>query len=352
MRIRVGFLALLFTASCTRTTPPPADVGASSGAPTTSPVVSIIDTFGLRRVTAQAVRAALRVTEGQPPPDDAGRKEAERRVAALPGVRAASVYLVCCDNGGTILYLGVEENDSPAWHFRPAPTGEVRLPPEIVKAGEDYDAAIERAVRNGDNTEDDSQGHMLSHNPAARTFEDEFIRYAAKNVPLLREVLHNSADDKHRALAAQILAYAADKRSVSSDLIAAIDDPSDDVRNNSIRGLWVMAMAKAPPEGRLSRGTAVVPLVRLLSSPVWTDRNKSSMALFALSNGGDREIVRAIRGEALRALADMARWKSQGHAMAAFWLLGRVAGQSDDAIADAWEKGDRESVFREALKQL
>lgn len=350
MRVTGAFLALVFTASCSRATPPPADVGASSAALTTSPVVSIIDTFGLRRVTLQAVRDALRVTEGHPPPDDAGRKEAERRVAALPGVRAASVYLVCCDNGGTILYLGVEENDSPVWHFRPAPTGEVRLPPEIVKAGEDYDAASERAVRSGDTTEDDSQGHALSHNAAARAFEDEFIRYAAKNVPRLREVLHNSADDKHRALAAQILPYAADKRSVSSDLIAAIDDPSEDVRNNSIRGLGVMAMATAP-EGRVSRATAVVPLVRLLSSPVWTDRNKAAMTLFALSNGGDREIVTAIRGEALQALADMARWKSQGHAMAAFWLLGRVTGQSDDAIADVWEKGDRENVIQKALKQ-
>ena len=38
----------------------------------------------------------------------------------------------------------------------------------------------------------------------------------------------------------------------------------------------------------------------------------------------------------------MARWKSPGHAYMPFFILGRVAGMSEDAIAAAWERKDPE----------
>ena len=113
-------LALVLSASCGRAPLPPA-----SSAPTGLPPVFIIDTYGLRAVTEQAVRAALRISEGQAAPDGAAKKEAEARVAAVPGVRAAVLASVCCDHGGTILYVGIEEEGTPVWTFRPTPTGAV-----------------------------------------------------------------------------------------------------------------------------------------------------------------------------------------------------------------------------------
>jgi hypothetical protein len=47
----------------------------------------------------------------------------------------------------------------------------------------------------------------------------------------------------------------------------------------------------------------------------------------------------------------MARWKSAGHAILAFVVLGRMAGYSDDAALDAWSRGDREGVIRAALSR-
>jgi len=46
----------------------------------------------------------------------------------------------------------------------------------------------------------------------------------------------------------------------------------------------------------------------------------------------------------------MARWKSAGHAGAAFFTLGRIAGLDDEAIEAAWKRGDRETIIQAAEK--
>jgi hypothetical protein len=50
-------------------------------------------------------------------------------------------------------------------------------------------------------------------------------------------------------------------------------------------------------------------------------------------------------------LIEMARWKSDGHAMPALMILGRIGGQSEDAIQAAWARGERESIISAALKR-
>jgi hypothetical protein len=49
--------------------------------------------------------------------------QSERRLARLTGVRRARVNLVCCDAGRAILYVGIEEGESPALRFRAVPRG-------------------------------------------------------------------------------------------------------------------------------------------------------------------------------------------------------------------------------------
>ena len=48
----------------------------------------------------------------------------------------------------------------------------------------------------------------------------------------------------------------------------------------------------------------------------------------------------------------MARWKSEGHAFPAFIILGRVAGYSDKATYELWERGDRDAVIDAARNGL
>jgi HEAT repeat protein len=153
----------------------------------------------------------------------------------------------------------------------------------------------------------------------------------------------------HRARAAQVIAYTSDKRAVIGDLMDALRDPSDDVRNDAMRALAVIAMLgqRNPALGLVVPPT---PFVDLLNSIEWTDRNKASFALMALTETRDPTLMAALRARALPSLIEMARWKSEGHSMAAFIVLGRLAGLPDDAVTAAFARGDRDLVLEAAAK--
>ncbi len=68
----------------------------------------------------------------------------------------------------------------------------------------------------------------------------------------------------------------------------------------------------------------------MMNSISWTDRNKCAALLTSLTTDRDPVLMAALKKEALLPLADMARWKSTGHAYAAFMILGRLAGWKDD----------------------
>ena len=102
--------------------------------------------------------------------------------------------------------------------------------------------------------------------------------YAKRDLPQLRRVLRSSSDASQRALAAQVLGYAADKKAVVEDLVQGMRDPSDEVRNNAMRALMVFADA-APHVSRSIPRVPVEPFIDFLNSPVWSDRNKASAAV-------------------------------------------------------------------------
>ena len=70
------------------------------------------------------------------------------------------------------------------------------------------------------------------------------------------------------------------------------------------------------------------------------------MALQGLSVNRDPLLLDLLRARALAPLVEMARWKSAGHAEAAFTVLGRIAGLSDEDIQAAWQGGDRERLLQ------
>jgi hypothetical protein len=310
------------------------------------PPIGIVDLYGLRRTTPARVRQALGVKEG----DAISRAQidaARARLEAIPGVAAAHVEVTCCEQGKSILYVGVREEGAPSFEYRPAPRGAAKLPAEILGAARELETAIEQAVLAGDSGEDQSQGHSLSINAKARAIQEKFPGFAARYESLLREVLHTSADPEQRAVAAQVLAYTSDKRKVVGDLQEALQDPDDGVRNNATRALSLIAAFAAREPGR---GIKVSPdaFVRMLNSVVWTDRNKAGLALLALTADRDPKTLARLRAEALPSLAEMARWKSPGHAQPAFVMLGRIAGLPEAEIFAAWERGDREKVIAAA----
>src|SRR5262245_36713078 len=312
------------------------------------PPLGIIDFYGLRSISERQVRESLQIKEGDSlsgPP-----KEAERKLESLQGVAEAQISLVCCDAGKAVLFVGIREKGTPSLQFRPAPQGKVRLPQDVVQTGEDYQKASSDALLKGNSGEDQSHGHALAHDPAARAVEERFITFAARDLKLLRDVLRHSADAEHRALAAQVIAYTANKQAIVSDLIEAMRDPAEGVRNNATRALAVMAGAARQTTGQPIKIPARL-FIEMLNSIEWTDRNKSSYALVRLTDKRDPAILSEIRQKALPSLIEMARWKSSGHAYASIYLLGRVAGFPEDEITAAWESSDRASFIEAAVKK-
>jgi hypothetical protein len=106
-------------------------------------------------------------------------------------------------------------------------------------------------------------------------------------------------------------------------------------------------MRPPPPPQELP--IPVEPFISLLNSPVWTDRNKASLALFYLTERRDPTLLASLRARAMTPLVEMARWKSPGHAAPALMILGRIAGQSEAEVHAALDRGDRDAVIGAAL---
>lgn len=316
------------------------------GVQTPPDTLSSVDLYGLRTVPEAAVRAAIGLRPGNPAPESADSIRA--RVAALPGVAEVDVARVCCsEDGGTMLYVGIREAGTPAVTYRTAPTGAIRLPDEVVEAGAAFESALMSAVRRGAAEEDDSQGYSLARDPAMRAVQERFIGFAATYADTLRNVLLTSSDAGHRALAAQVIAYHADRERVVRDLLHAVGDPDDDVRNNAVRALAVLAgWANEDPEAGIH--IPAEPFIDFLNSVSWTDRNKGVFALMSLTEPRDPALLAQLRTRALPSLVEMARWTSPGHAMGAYIILARIAGLDDRAAFEAWQAGERESVIARA----
>jgi hypothetical protein len=314
--------------------------------------IGIIDFYGLRRVSVDAVRRALTFKQGDAISLKNGSNrpaflaESERNISAIPGVAHARMSVICCDSGNIIIYVGIEETGRSSTSFRSSPSGPARLPRDVNDAAAAFEKAFTAAVQRGDVAEDDDQGHALFHDPASRAIQERFIKYAERDLPLLRQVLRDSRDADQRALAAQVLGYVRDKQSVVGDLVDAMTDPAEDVRNNAMRTLLVFTRMTPGPAPRVPSQ----PFVRMLNSPVWTDRNKASGALDELSRTRSPALLGTLRQASLESLVEMARWKSKGHAAAAFFILGRIAGLPEPALVAAWDRDDRKDVIDAALK--
>jgi hypothetical protein len=104
-------------------------------------------------------------------------------------------------------------------------------------------------------------------------------------------------------------------------LAEAVSDSDEEVRNNAVRALSVLAAA------RNGRPLAIdpQPFIALLFSGKWTDRNKGSLLLARLTEGRDPALLAALRNEALEPLVEGGSWSDSGHAGAFLMILGRIA---------------------------
>lgn len=316
------------------------------------PAVGSIDVYGLRRVTESAVRRAVGIAPGDPLPDSASKASILGRLRAIPGVQDAQLFAVCCETSGrTMLFVGIAEPGAPRPTFRAAATGSVRLPAEIMARDSVFGLRLLEAVRAGRSAEVDSGGHQFFTDSALNAIQHEYLAFAATRIPLLRRVLANSASAPERVLAAELLDYAPDVATVIPDLLAAMRDPVSDVRNAAMRALSAIA-AYGQKEPALGIRVPAAPFIDALWSLYWTDRNKSSIALWQLTVSRDSKLLAELRSRALRPLIDIARWTDPGHAIPGVVLLGRIEGRSDQEIFAAMQRGDRTAILEQAEHML
>jgi hypothetical protein len=203
------------------------------------------------------------------------------------------------------------------------------------------DKAWMNAVMKGHATEDDSEGYALTDEPNAKRAQLAIREYTLRNEPLILRVLASSSDARHRAIAAQMIGYGRQSPEQIDALVRASLDADESVRNDAVRALAVLAGAKP----NLAQEIPAVPFIRLLRSGAWSDHNKASLLLLALTKSRDPKVLESLRAQALDSLVEMARWRSMGHAEAALWILGRIAGIEEDALNQVIEAGQPEAII-------
>jgi hypothetical protein len=326
-RILIGLAMLTAAAHADDSLPPP---------------IGSIDFYGLGSISRSKAMAQLPFKIGDRLERTSPKRKGDSMARALGVARVEFAFICCLEEGKVQAYVGIEPRSATPAAYNAAPSGKVELPAEIVKAYDDFETAIREAVLSGNAREDHSQGHASYSHPPLRAQQEKFIAFAATHTALLRDVLANSADAKSRAVAAEVLGYAPDKREVVGPLSRASLDVNENVRNDATRALGVIAgYSLAHPE--LGIRIDAAPFIALMNSVVWTDRNKGSFVLTSLTATREPALLQRLNDESLPALVDMCGWTNLGHAFGACLILQRVLGMSEtfseQTRAEALERG-------------
>ncbi|HUQ65989.1 MAG TPA: HEAT repeat domain-containing protein [Flavitalea sp.] len=296
--------------------------------------IGSIDIYGNRNLSSQAILKLAGISEG----DSIGQqlllnRTIEKNIEHAAGVKFAKTALVCCDkNGNYHLFIGVAENDSTILFHRDNPKLRIRLPAHYMHAYAQFSARLSDAVQSGQSREDWEYGHSMIQYPPARKIQEKYKIWADEDFAVLSKVLRSSAYAQERATAAQIIAYYFDKNKAIPELMYAIIDESDEVRNNAIRAIAVIAYySSLHPEKKINIPS--MPFIRLINSVVWSDRNKGLSVLMQLTQSRDTVLLNQLKqSPSFEALKEMAVWKSESHALPAYVILARIAGIPEDEI--------------------
>lgn len=306
------------------------------------PRIGVIEVFGAKKVPREKVRAALAVTEGDFLPRS--KVDTEERIEAIPGVLQAHLEAICCEEGKAVLFVGIEEKGSLHFDLNTAPALEMKLPEEIEKTWIEFITSLGTAVQRGKAEEDLTNGHSLMADEDCRKSQLRFVELADTHFDILREILKKDADEQHRGIAAYVLGYSTKKKAVLNDLQYAMRDPDPTVRNNAMRALGAIAvLASLQPE--LEMKVSATWFVEMLNSTYFSDRSKASILLVTLTEKRDESTMSTLRERGVPALMEMAEWRSMGHALPGFLLLGRVAGLSEEKIQEMWKNGQRDELM-------
>jgi hypothetical protein len=306
-----------------------------------------IDFFGYKGLDVKSIRAALPLREGDPFPGPRSLKEwknaVEQSVSQVIDRAPTDAGMVCCDDQQNwMIYIGLPGESSKPVAYNSAPHGDSRLPPHVVKLYREIMDALRAAVMKGKAGEDDSQGYSLSEDPAARAKQLALHEYALQEETTILRVVESSADARHRTMAVAALGSARQSDRQIAALVKASLDTDNDVRDNAVRALWVLARAKPDIASRIPVG----PFIGLLASGSWTDHNKAVLLLEALTETRRADLLLQLRSKALDPLEEMARWRSRGHAYSARMIVGRIAGIEENRLSELAQSDQVDAIVK------
>lgn len=320
----------------------------AAGATDITPKVGLIEIYGVRKVSAGKVRAAVGAAPGQLLPS---REDAEERIDKISGVTGSRVEAACCADSGMVLYVGVEERNSPHIDFNSPPTGSVSLPADLFANYRAFLDEVAGSIRGRNADEDLTEGYSLMADAECRHLQQSFIPTVTANLDLINRVVRDSADPEQRAAAVYLLQYGPrgprTTKIITDGLQYALRDSDDAVRENALEALKAVRVGgKLHPE----QDVRIEPtwFVELLNSVVWSDRRDASKALVDLTENRDPDSLALLRERALPSVLEMARWHDLNQALPSFILAGRMAGMDDAAIKNAWVNGGRDAVLEKA----
>ena len=320
--------------------------------------ITAIDVYGTLEANGGVAEALVRARAELAVGDltDFDREAVEARLRELEGVRDVSVMTVLMP-GAAVVMIGVDTPKSPRLALLPEPTGEQRLPAEMLQAYERASDLLMEGILSGEGGEDVVEGYSVPRYGPLAEAEAQLRELTLAQPDRVRGVLAASADASHRAVAAKALACLPDKAAVVRGLSGSMLDPDPSVRNNAVRALsifadWVVDLEAGPERERmvalLGEHLSVAPLVTMLSSFEWTDRNKSTALLARLVELPLPNVHAAVRANGMVALGEMATWSSRGHALFSTRILANLAGRDVDE-AFAADKAAREAGTLDAF---
>lgn len=176
-------------------------------------VIGFIEIYGRRSQDTAVIRNSLGIKEGSLINRQTFNKTTiENRIRSLPGISDADVSLLCCDDvsGQSILYIGIDDDTSVAITRKPVPTGSIKLEKVIIGTYDRYNQELINAVKAGQTSENNEQGHVILEYAPIKPFQDTLISYSIKFLPLIKQVLCEASHAEHRRAASWIIAYASD----------------------------------------------------------------------------------------------------------------------------------------------
>lgn len=309
--------------------------------------IGAINYFGYGGLPLDKVRSALPLHVGDTLTFATfSDKPIREAVLAAIGKPPTDINEVCCNESGKLwIYIGLPGSTSRPVSTRKPPSGTARLDDRGIQLYDQEMAALEQAVTSNSAGEDDSQGYMVSNDPKLKEINLAMRAYAIRRLAELENVLRSAGDPAQRRAAAALLGYARRSQAQVDALAEAVNDPDDEVRNNAIRALEVFFDAPGSDRYRID----VQPMINLLYSGIWTDRNKASFFLLRMTGARDPQMLHSLKSDALGPLIEGASWtRDLGHASPFLTILGRIGSIPENKLNEMVDKYDANDIISAA----